>query len=180
MKPKPLPPIKYLQEMFIIDLTSPSGLCWSKAPSSWIKAGTNAGSKRTGDHYWRIRWRYQGHDVEYLAHRILYALQTQIDPGEMFIDHVDNDKDNTKPLRLVTKLQNAHNRNGRKNTSSKYTGVYFIKTTNKWRATIRINKCFKHLGVFLTEEEAAFAYNKEASLQFGEFARLNQIPSLFN
>lgn len=180
MKPNSLPPITYLQEMFKLDLTSPSGLRWLKAPSSWTKAETIAGVQRTKDHYWRVRWRYQGQNLDYMAHRIVYALQTKSDPGELFIDHVDNDKDNTKPLRLVTKLQNAHNRNGRKNTSSKYKGVSFIKTTNKWRATIRINKCFKHLGVFLTEEEAAFAYNKEASLQFGEFARLNQIPSLFN
>jgi len=180
MKPKPLPPIEYLEEMFSVDLTSPSGLRWLRAPSAWIKTGTAAGSKRTNDHYWRIRWRYQGCNVEYLAHRILYALQTKTDPGEMYIDHIDNDKDNTKPLRLVTKLQNSHNRNGRINTSSKYKGVSFIKTTNKWRATIRIDKCFKHLGVFLTEEEAAFAYNKEASLQFGEFARLNQILSTSN
>jgi len=175
MKPNPLPPITYLQEMFKLDSTSPSGLRWRKAPSSWTKVETIAGIQRTKDHYWRVRWRYQGQNVDYMAHRIVYALQTKSDPGELFIDHINNDKDNNKPLRLATKLQNSQNRNGRVNTSSKYKGVSFIKARNKWRATIRINKCFKHLGVFLTEEEAAFAYNKEASLQFGEFARLNQL-----
>lgn len=175
MKPNPLPPITYLQEMFKLDSTSPSGLRWRKAPSSWTKVETIAGIQRTKDHYWRVRWRYQGQNVDYMAHRIVYALQTKSDPGELFVDHVNNDKDNNKPLRLASKLQNSQNRNGRVNTSSKYKGVSFIKTRNKWRATIRINKCFKHLGVFLTEKEAAFAYNKEASLQFGEFARLNQL-----
>ena len=86
-----------------------------------------------------------------MAHRIVYALQTGLDPGEMFIDHVNNDKDNNKPLRLASKLQNSHNRNGRRNTSSVYKGVCLIKTTGKWRASIRINKEFKHIGVYNTQ-----------------------------
>jgi hypothetical protein len=175
MKPNPLPPIKYLQEMFELDLTSPSGLRWRKAPSSWTKVNTIAGVQRTKDHYWRVRWRYQKRNVDYMAHRIVYALQTKSDPGELFIDHVNNDKDNNKPLRLASKLQNSHNRNGRRNTSSVYKGVCLIKTTGRWRASIRINKEFKHIGVYSTQEEAALAYNQIASLHFGEFARLNQI-----
>jgi hypothetical protein len=175
MKPNPLPPIKYLQEMFELDSTSPSGLRWRKAPSSWTKVNTIAGVQRTKDHYWRVRWRYQKRNVDYMAHRIVYALQTGLDPGEMFIDHVNNDKDNNKPLRLASKLQNSHNRNGRRNTSSVYKGVCLIKTTSRWRASIRINKEFKHIGVYNTQEEAALAYNQIASLHFGEFARLNQI-----
>jgi len=175
MKPNPLPPIKYLQEMFELDPTSPSGLRWRKAPSSWTKVNTIAGVQRTKDHYWRVRWRYQKRNVDYMAHRIVYALQTKSDPGELFIDHVNNDKDNNKPLRLASKLQNSHNRNGRRNTSSVYKGVCLIKTTGRWRASIRINKEFKHIGVYNTQEEAALAYNQIASLHFGEFARLNQI-----
>lgn len=180
MKPNPLPPITYLEDMFKLDLTSPSGLRWLKAPSNWTKAGTIAGSKRTNDSYWRVRWCYQKCHIEYMAHRIVYALQTKLDPGGMFIDHVENDKDNNKPLRLVTKLQNSHNRNGRTNTTSKYKGVSLIKTTGKWRATIRINKHFKHIGVYSTQEEAALAYNQIALLHFGEFARLNQINPTLN
>jgi len=175
MKPNPLPPITYLQKMFKLDPTSPSGLRWRKAPSSWTKVETIAGVQRTKDHYWRVRWRYQKRNVDYMAHRIVYALQTKSDPGELFIDHVNNDKDNNKPLRLASKLQNSHNRNGRRNTTSIYKGVCLIKTTGRWRASIRINKEFKHIGVYNTQEEAALAYNQIASLHFGEFARLNQI-----
>ena len=180
MKPNLLPPLDYLQDMFLVDTTSPSGLRWRKAPSSWTKAGTVAGIQRTKDHYWRVRWFYQGKQVDYMAHRIIYALVNQHDPGELFVDHIDNDKDNAKPLRLVSKLQNAHNRNGRKNTSSIYKGVCLIKTTGKWRATIRVNKQFKHIGVYLTEEEAALAYNEAATFYFGEYARLNQINTTSN
>ena len=175
MKPNPLPPIKYLQEMFKLDSTSPSGLRWRKAPSSWTKAGTVAGIQRTKGHYWRVRWRYQNRNVDYMAHRIVYTLQHGSDPGSMFVDHVHNDKDNNKPLRLATKLQNSHNRNGRKNTSSIYKGVCLIKATGRWRAHIRVNKQFKHIGMYATQEEAALAYNEAALLYFGKFARLNQI-----
>jgi hypothetical protein len=175
MKPNPLPPIEYLQQMFYLDKTSSSGLRWRKVPNAWIKVNSIAGTQRSKDHYWRVRWRYQGRILDFMAHRIVYALQHNSDPGNMFVDHIYNDKDNNKPLRLATKLQNAHNRNGRKNTSSIYKGVCLIKKTGRWRATICVNKQFKHIGVYATQEEAAFAYNKTALLYFGEFARLNKI-----
>jgi len=180
MKPNPLPSIQYLQQMFLLDLKSPSGLRWRKAPSSWTKANTVAGIQRTKDHYWRVRWKYNGKSVDYMAHRIVYALQHGTDPGNMFVDHIHNDKDNNKPLRLATKLQNSQNRNGRKNTSSIYKGVCLVKATGRWRASIRVEKQFKHIGVYATQEEAALAYNEAALLYFGEFARLNQINSTSN
>jgi hypothetical protein len=180
MKPKLLPPIEYLKQMFYLDIDSPSGLRWRKAPSAWTKADSIAGIQRTKDHYWRVRWKYQGKAVDYMAHRIVYALQHGCDPADMFVDHIHNDKDNNKPLRLATKLQNSQNRNGRKNTTSIYKGVCLIKATGRWRATIRIDKQYKHIGVYATQEEAALAYNEVALLHFGEFARLNQINSLQN
>ncbi|KJU75145.1 HNH endonuclease [Pediococcus damnosus LMG 28219] len=36
-------------------------------------------------------------------------------------------------------------------------GTYFIKSSNKWRAMIQINGKNKHLGYFLTQEEAIAA-----------------------
>lgn len=180
MKPNPLPPIDYLQQMFYLDTNSPSGLRWRKAPSAWTKANSVVGTQRTKDHYWRVRWKFQGKTIDYMAHRIVYALRHGRDPADMFVDHIHNDKDNNKSLRLVTKLQNSQNRNGRKNTTSIYKGVCLIKATGRWRATIRIDKQFKHIGVYATQEEAAFAYNEAALLHFGEFARLNQISSSQN
>jgi len=180
MKPNPLPPIEYLQQLFYLDTNSPSGLRWRKAPSAWTKATSIAGTQRTKDHYWRVRWKYQGKTVDYMAHRIVYALQHNCDPADKFVDHIHNDKDNNKPLRLATKLQNSQNRNGRKNTTSIYKGVCLIKATGRWRSTIRINKQYKHIGVYATQEEAALAYNEVALLHFGEFARLNQINSSQN
>lgn len=178
MKINLLPPLSELQKLFAIDSTSPSGLRWKITISKRTKANMIAGTQRNKDDYWRVRWTRNGKVLDYMAHRIIYALQNNCDPGKHVVDHVANDKDNTKQLRLATPLQNSQNRNGRKNTTSKYKGVSLIKRTGRWRATIRINKCFKHIGVYDTQEEAALAYNKVAFESFGEFARLNQLTSL--
>jgi AP2-like factor, euAP2 lineage len=58
-----------------------------------------------------------------------------------------------------------------------YKGVIYIKnkTMDKWRACIKINGKRISLGRYLTEKEAAIAYNKKAIELFGEFACLNSI-----
>ena len=45
--------------------------------------------------------------------------------------------------------------------TSKYKGVYFNKSSNKWTAQIRINGKSKHLGYFKTELEAHKAYQSK-------------------
>jgi hypothetical protein len=75
-------------------------------------------------------------------------------PQGMEIDHINRDKlDNRREnLRFVTKSENAHNR-------GMGTGcVWYEPRLSKWRAEIRENGKKKHLGVFLTEEEARSAY----------------------
>ena len=44
--------------------------------------------------------------------------------------------------------------------TSKYKGVFFRKESNRWLAQIRIDKKQKHIGTFLTEDEAYKAYMK--------------------
>lgn len=45
-------------------------------------------------------------------------------------------------------------------SSSKYKGVYWYKSYQKWRAVIKIENRSKHLGYFFEEEDAAKAYNQ--------------------
>lgn len=103
-------------------------------------------------------------------HRVIAGAK----PGE-FVDHINRDRlDNRRSnLRICTKQQNQHNQGPRKGTS-KYKGVSLRKDTGKYTACIHHNYKKINLGSFLTEEEAAEAYNKAALMYHGEFAFSNQ------
>lgn len=106
-----------------------------------------------------------------MMHRLLLNA-----PKGSYVDHVNGDRlDNRKEnLRLCTKQENSWNRKPTKG-SSKYKGIWFVKSRKKWRSCIRVNGKAMHLGYYETEEEAALAYNKAADKYFGEFAWLNNI-----
>ena len=103
-------------------------------------------------------------------------------PDGLFIDHIngnglDNRQDN---LRIVTNQQN--NRSQRKGMSgkiftSKYKGVCWYRRKGKWVAQIKPEKGYNQicLGYFTIEKDAAKAYNKAATIYFGEYAYLNEI-----
>lgn len=83
---------------------------------------------------------------------------------------LDNQKEN---LRHATESQNKANRSKRLGTVSGYTGVYFEKKTNRWRARYQAFNIRKTIGYFSTPEEAAMAYDKAMVEAFGEFAVTN-------
>lgn len=91
----------------------------------------------------------------YLMHRLIIGAKK----GEI-VDHINrNPLDNRKSnLRIVTHRQNMQNRIQK--TSSKYPGVYFDKTKNRWRANITINKKRIHLGHYINEYDAYLSYSK--------------------
>lgn len=99
-----------------------------------------------------------------------------IGENKLQVDHINgNTFDNRLTnLRYVTSYQNTWNRI-KKVGSGKYKGVYRTKKTDKWHAMITKEYKTMYLGTFLTEDEAAIAYNKAASDIFGEFAYLNCI-----
>ena len=65
--------------------------------------------------------------------------------------------------------QNQANRFKGTGTSSQYKGVTFIAEHGTWQAQLDRS----YLGRYLTEEEAAAAYDAEARKRFGAFARPN-------
>lgn len=91
-----------------------------------------------------------------------------------WIDHIDGDPTNNRlsNLRLATPGQNSHNMmKGKRKMSSRYKGV--AKEGSKWKAYIRSEGKTYTIGRYLTEEEAAVAYDTKAQEVFGQHARCN-------
>jgi hypothetical protein len=76
-------------------------------------------------------------------------------------------------MRIATNQQNSFNQIGAKNSTSPFKGVCFDKSRNKFAAYIKHNGKRFALGRFISEIEAAKAYDKRAKELFGEFAYLN-------
>jgi len=104
----------------------------------------------------------------------LHAKIMQPPPGYV-VDHINRDGlDNRRAnLRLATASQNAANKIGKRNGSSKYKGVCLAKDNGKWQAMICVMGVKKYLGQFLTEEEAHKVYCEAAKEAFGEYARFS-------
>lgn len=93
------------------------------------------------------------------------------------VDHIDgnglnNLRDN---LRICTHSENMRNRINNKPHSSIYKGVSWTKLNKKWRASIRINKKYISLGLFINEVDAAKAYNIASEKYHKDFSRINNL-----
>ena len=103
-------------------------------------------------------------------HRLILGLARGHEPE---VDHVhggglDNRRAN---LRLADRSQQNANKRKSEGKSSRFKGV--SRDRGRWRAVIKVDRRYRHLGSFATEEEAAAAYNVAAVVAFGPFARLN-------
>jgi hypothetical protein len=90
------------------------------------------------------------------------------------IDHIDQNKHNNcaSNLRWATKSDNAMNV-PKQGGVSKYKGVTWDESRNKWRARIKVMYKSVHLGRFDTEEEAGRAYDAYIIQHLADFGILN-------
>lgn len=103
------------------------------------------------------------------------------DISGLSVDHINHiTSDNRKcNLRLVTHANNMKNLSIRKaKKTSKYKGVYFDKSNNKFASKISSNNKEYWLGYFVNEIDAAFAYDKAALKHHGEYALTNKMLGL--
>jgi hypothetical protein len=110
---------------------------------------------------------------EYMHQLILKA-----QPG-FSIDHISRDGlDNRRSnLRLATVTQNNANVGKlRKTTTSRFKGVSKERGARLFRAQINVNGRKTFIGRFAKDEDAAWAYDREARRVFGPFAFCNFPP----
>lgn len=103
-----------------------------------------------------------------LIHRIIMNASNGIQ-----VDHINGNKlDNRhENLRFATQAQNNSNV-GKHRGLSRFKGVY-PQPSGNFVAKITVRGKVHHLGTFRNEAEAARAYDEQALLHFGEYARLN-------
>lgn len=167
---RPLPPLWLLTSRFEIDPSAPSGLRWKMG----IRRGRPVGSlNRTG--YWQLELTHGGDRHRLQAHRVVYYLSTEEDPGELEVDHINRDRGDNRieNLRLCTHRENGRNLTPREGGSSAFHGVSYHAARDRWRAYIQTEEGSLYLGSFPTEQGAARAYDQAALQHHGEFATVN-------
>lgn len=92
------------------------------------------------------------------------------------VDHIDRNKLNNHflNLRFATNSENGMNRSKQKNNTSGYIGVVFDKKNNKYTAQYKLNGKMKHIGRYVTAEQASKAYQEKIKEHFKEFANLSE------
>ena len=139
----PIP--KDIGDYFAYSKESKTGLINKVDRHYRAKKDQEAGSINSGGYY-LIFFK----STSYVNHRIVYFLNTGIDPEEKQIDHIDRNRLNNKisNLRLATNKQNQDNRKKQKNNTSGVTGLYWHKRKNKYQPSIICNGKLLDLGSF--------------------------------
>jgi hypothetical protein len=172
-KIKPLPPIDQLATWFEIQ---GQDLVWRQSSVSSL-IGKRAGHRRP-DGYIELR---KG-DHKMLAHRVVYALANNIDPGDYFVDHIDGNPSNNSPsnLRIATCSQNLQNsrRLSRHNKSGKR-GVRFVVIggVEYWKAEFHVDSKLYFIGAYATKEAAIAAREVAEKFAYGKFSPLATLPA---
>ena len=139
---------------------------WKTDRTTWVKAGTIAGSImtcRTGKRYVRIRVLR----THCLAHTLAFVVMTGKPPKHQ-VDHLNGDGCDNRwcNLRDVPQGENCKNTRRHRNNTSGTMGVIFDKGRQKWRATIKVNWKPIHLGYFVNKEDAV-SKRKSAEVEYG-------------
>ena len=130
-------------------------------------------------YYYVNLWDYKikKHKI-YALHQLVSVYFIENPNNYKMVDHIDGNRLNNNYINLRWCSSQQNNMNRKKistNASSKFKGVTWDKSRNKWLVAIVYNYKRQHIGRFENEIDAAKAYNEKAKLIFGEFACFNKI-----
>jgi hypothetical protein len=175
MKIKQLPAVEFLRECFEVVGAS---LVWKVRPRhhfnshrAWAMWNGKWPGKVAGRTMIFGGYRQVGIcGARYLEHRVI-AKMAGIEVDTLTIDHKDGNGGNNdlRNLRPATQAQNSANTTGWAKKSLRV-GVFFVKRTGKFTASIRVNGKQKHLGTYADVEDAIAARESAEREHHGEFA----------
>lgn len=167
---RPLPSLERLNELLeVVEIPPGKFGEWSglvrKIKRGQHQVGSVAGSReRSSTQPDRVEWRVRVDGVKYIASRIIYYMTHGEGPGDVEVDHEDQNplNNNAWNLRLDVKgdIQKVNQKMRRDNTSGAV-GVYWHKINGKWIAQVQIESKLKNLGCFTCKIEAAHTVNKK-------------------
>lgn len=168
-KSRPLPPLERLNELLeVVEIPEDkfgkwSGLVWKVKRNGTKGVGSVAGHPlQATTNPERKDWKVGIDRVYYSASRLIYYMTTGEDPGDVQVDHEDQNwlNNNAWNLRLDVdgNIQNVNKSKCRTNTSG-VMGVSWHKWSGKWMARVFENGKPKHLGYFVCKIEAARVIN---------------------
>lgn len=124
-----------------------------------------------------------GKRVTYTLQNVVWEMLYGPTPAGLTVDHIDHDGLNclADNLRLATRAQQCANQKKRRThgetpPSSPFKGLTWNLNCSKWHAQITVGKRIIYLGLYVSDIEAAFAYNLVCREAYGEFAVPNDIP----
>lgn len=94
----------------------------------------------------------------YYAARVAWKMVYRQDPGEMDVDHVDNDRTNNKLENLQLLNRRANNTKGKQRHKASKLPPGVFRSRHRYRAQVRIDGRLIHLGIFDTPEQAHQTY----------------------
>ena len=138
-------------------------LYWRRRVNSRVPKTLEAGAQNKSSGYLYVKV----HGRRYLVHRVVMLMCYGFYGEGLEVDHINHVRNDNRlvNLRFVTHGENMRNKSVSSKSTTGVTGVDFSKAHKKYRARIRVNREFIHLGYFYTLEEAAAA-RAEANLKF--------------